>query len=83
MVETQLCKLRGTSDIYTNYRSRVFYVLSLNKWRTTGITCQQSYVRILLFAHHLVCKVHFRIQMFPLTLQSVSLTVHSIQVCYM
>jgi len=27
MVETQLCKLRGTSDIYTNYRSRVFYVL--------------------------------------------------------
>ena len=31
MVETQLCKLRGTSDIYTNYRSRVFYVLSL--WR--------------------------------------------------
>ena len=31
MVETQLCKLRGTSDIYTNYRSPVFYVLSL--WR--------------------------------------------------
>ena len=31
MVETQLCKLRGTSDIYTNYHSRVFYVLSL--WR--------------------------------------------------
>jgi len=26
MVETQLCKLRGTSDIYTNYRSRVFNV---------------------------------------------------------
>ena len=26
MVETQLCKLRGTSDIYTNYRSPVFYV---------------------------------------------------------
>ena len=25
MVETQLCKLRGTSDIYTNYRSPVFY----------------------------------------------------------
>ena len=24
MVETQLCKLRGTSDIYTNYRSPVF-----------------------------------------------------------
>ena len=24
MVETQLCKLRGTSDIYTNYRSRSF-----------------------------------------------------------
>ena len=23
MIETQLCKLRGTSDIYTNYRSRV------------------------------------------------------------
>ena len=31
MVETQLCKLRGPSDIYTNYRSRVFYVLS--SWR--------------------------------------------------
>ena len=31
MVETQLCKLRGTSDIYINYRSPVFYVLSL--WR--------------------------------------------------
>ena len=29
MVETQLCKLRGTSDIYTNYRSPVFYVLLL------------------------------------------------------
>ena len=25
MVEIQLCKLRGTSDIYTNYRSPVFY----------------------------------------------------------
>ena len=24
MVETQLCKLRGTSDIYTNYRSPVY-----------------------------------------------------------
>ena len=30
MVETQLCKLRGTSDIYTNYRSPVFYVLLAN-----------------------------------------------------
>ena len=39
MVETQLCKLRGTSDIYTNYRSPVSVVV--NPWYVPAYTRYQ------------------------------------------